>query len=326
VTKKTDTIRGSALSNLGECENRDVGKQGVDLVGQTAEVALIPSTEPLDNGPVLVGLVSRSEEESERAGEHMGGDSDQTQHIDKRGLVRGTSVIDKLEALVGTNRGKKHVASGSFQLEDSNLSSSSTLSPLNYLLKPSTSNIVRPRKSSHKLPFPSLVGPKCLRLVEMVNCAGANNRRKKIGREDESKKASSNPPIGIGEDAVDEGVAVLVDEADEETLEESPEFRSIQHPTTSVIDAAVVMQGSTAPNSGVNFLMGEEDLQDVDGYALNRKGPEACKLEAEAILEIQSDLGLCFVEGREKNVALLVELEERDKARMVRDEEVQGSQ
>jgi hypothetical protein len=49
-------------------------------------------------------------------------------------------------------------------------------------------------------------------------------------------------------------------------------------------------------------------------------------LETEAILEIQSDLGLCFVEGREKNVALLVELEERDKARMVRDEEVQGSQ
>jgi hypothetical protein len=144
VTKKTDTIRGSTLSNLGECDNRDVGKQGVDLVGQTAEVALLPSNEPKDIGPVLVGLVLRSEVDSVWAGEHLGGGLEQSQHSDQRSLGRGISVIDKLEVLVGTNRGKKHVASGSFQLEDSNLSSSSTLSPLNYLLKPSTSNIVRP--------------------------------------------------------------------------------------------------------------------------------------------------------------------------------------
>jgi hypothetical protein len=80
------------------------------------------------------------------------------------------------------------------------------------------------------------------------------------------------------------------------------------------------------PNSGINYILGEEALEDVDGFVLNRNGSEAKRSEAEVILEIQTDLGLNFVEGKEATVERLIELEDRDRAKMVVNEEVLGFQ
>jgi hypothetical protein len=72
--------------------------------------------------------------------------------------------------------------------------------------------------------------------------------------------------------------------------------------------------------------LGDEDLADVDGYISNRQGPVAKRLEAEEILEIQTDMGLNFVEDKEKILNNLVELEDMDKEKMVTREEANGFQ
>jgi hypothetical protein len=80
------------------------------------------------------------------------------------------------------------------------------------------------------------------------------------------------------------------------------------------------------PNSGLIHILGDEDLADVDGYISNRQGPVAKRLEAEEILEIQTDMGLNFVEDKEKILNNLVELEDMDKEKMVTREEANGFQ
>jgi hypothetical protein len=72
--------------------------------------------------------------------------------------------------------------------------------------------------------------------------------------------------------------------------------------------------------------LGDEDLADVDGYISNRQGLVAKRLEAEEILEIQTDMGLNFVEDKEKILNNLVELEDMDKENMVTREEANGFQ
>jgi hypothetical protein len=68
--------------------------------------------------------------------------------------------------------------------------------------------------------------------------------------------------------------------------------------------------------------LGDDALEDVDEYAANRKAPAAKILEAEEIFEIQEALGLNFVEGKEVTVTRLVDLEDRDREKMGRTEEV----
>ncbi|MCI35429.1 hypothetical protein A2U01_0056650, partial [Trifolium medium] len=71
-----------------------------------------------------------------------------------------------------------------------NLSSSSNSSSQSIIGNPNRKSSVRQRKPLSRLPFPNMMGPKCLRLVEVVNSVDASRRRKKSDREEGSKMES----------------------------------------------------------------------------------------------------------------------------------------
>jgi hypothetical protein len=148
-------------------------------------------------------------------------------------------------------------------------------------------------------------------LAEIVNNAGASNRRKKNEREGDSKKTFPGSLQQSDEDSLEGGT----DEGQEVSISSQQN-----------VSTAIGVQEVVAPISGVNFLLGDEALEDVDEYVVKRKAPEAKILEAEEIFEIQEALGLNFVEGKDVTVTRLVDLEDRDREKMGRIEEVQGFQ
>jgi hypothetical protein len=150
----------------------------------------------------------------------------------------------------------------------------------------------------------------------MVNNVAGSSRRKKNGSRMECSDSSQQ-----NDEASVEGEFVGSQEARSEN--------SLAIAETVVAPDSVVPNSAPAvviPNSGINYILGEEALEDVDGFVLNRNGSEAKRSEAEVILEIQTDLGLNFVEGKEATVERLIELEDRDRAKMVVNEEVLGFQ
>ncbi|MCI52730.1 hypothetical protein A2U01_0073976, partial [Trifolium medium] len=57
------------------------------------------------------------------------------------------------------------------------------------------------------------------------------------------------------------------------------------------IEVVLPFDEKANPQSGLNFLMGEEDLEDVEAYVTRREDPQAKLLEAEQIIQIQTDMG-----------------------------------
>jgi hypothetical protein len=103
-----------------------------------------------------------------------------------------------------------------------------------------------------------MVGPKCLRLVEIVNSVGATSRRKKSNRDER-----------------EEGIQLNEDKDEEESqlaLEAKTNTNSVASLTE---DDLMVVPVGNVPNSGVNFILGEEVLEDVDAFVVNRQGAEA---------------------------------------------------
>jgi hypothetical protein len=226
-------------------------------------------------------------------------------HVDQ---VKGKSVITKLNDMVKDTLEKEKVQESNldeFTQVDSELSSPSAMLSDREKDHPKVIKSKRQKKPTTRLPFPHLVGPKCLRLVEVVNSVSANCRRKKNDQEEETKASKQ------------------MDEVTGDGMAETPEVNSDQRNS---------MMGNTTPplvvgfQSGVDAILGDDCLEDVDGYAHNRKDPGAQLLEAEQILEIQSDLGLDFHEKKEATVTRLVELEERDRVKLLRSQENHGSQ
>jgi hypothetical protein len=94
------------------------------------------------------------------------------------------------------------------------------------------------------------------------------------------------------------------------------------------VEAVVSPVGVTdaTQQSGVNFIMGEDDLEDVEGFIAKREEPIAKISEAELIVQIQSDLGINYAEGAQASVDNLVQLEDRDRAELNKHVEANRSQ
>jgi hypothetical protein len=301
---KVKSIRGLSGPNLGERGKLGLGEQeeGFELVGQASEVSPVFVMETNVNGPNVLSPIIQPVCFSEQ------GREDQIEEVERVIQVEGNSVIDKVDLLLEAARGKKNMANlgHNFTLEDSNLSSSSNSIPNS--LKQS-----RQRKPLSRLPFPGMVGPKCLRLVEIVNSVGATSRRKKNSKEDRGSDTQKSGDRSEGEET--------------ESVPEVAEVETLSNPDGNSIDCVL----NTAPvgnmsSSGINLLLGDETLEEVEVFVANRQGPEAKRQEAELILEIQADMGLNFVEEKEGLVEHLVELEERYREKLARTEERQGYQ
>ncbi|MCI38801.1 hypothetical protein A2U01_0060030, partial [Trifolium medium] len=81
------------------------------------------------------------------------------------------------------------------------------------------------------------------------------------------------------------------------------------------LDLEVVLpfHQATVSQSGVELLLREESLQDVDGYIAARVSSIAKNLEAEKLLTIQKELGMKFDSREAVPIGRMVNLEVRDR-------------
>jgi hypothetical protein len=184
-----------------------------------------------------------------------------------------------------------------FHFENSNLSSSSSSQPTKDLLLIRKES--RSKKFTSRLPFPQIGGHKCLRFVEAINNAGAK-WKKRVGSSEGVVTGSSE---GLEEDRRAAQISVKA------------------QPVEDQVDPNPVLS-----SSGLNVILAEAHLDDVDGFVTNREEAVAKISEAEHILQIQTDLGLNFVENNQRTVERLIQLEDRDREELNRDVEVQGFQ
>jgi hypothetical protein len=167
----------------------------------------------------------------------------------------------------------------------------------------------RIKKPLSRLPFPQIGGPRCLRFADAINNGGSKTRRK-VGLSADDGAPSSTPEdccLAVGETEATEAAEGV----DVEVQIQNGELGSIN---------------SVPIQSGLNVLLNEADLEDVDGFVNNRKESIAKLSEAGQIFQIQSELGLNFVEGEQQSVVRLMELEERDRKELNNHVEAQGFQ
>jgi hypothetical protein len=214
-------------------------------------------------------------------------------------------VIDKLEDLILETRGMSPDNNHEFILDNSNLSSASSSSVRDVAVSISKHSN-RQKKPLSRLPFPQMLGPKCLRLVEVVNSVSGSSRRKKMAKGDETQTQLLSDDQSEEVNCVERMVGVVGTQTD----------------TEGVIEA----MGGEVPPSGVNHIL-EDDMGEGGDLALNCQSGQINKLsEAEHILEIQDSLGLKFQEDKAKTLGRLVELEDRDRSKLEASKENQGFQ
>ncbi|WJX69159.1 hypothetical protein P8452_53444 [Trifolium repens] len=169
-----------------------------------------------------------------------------------------------------------------------------------------------PKQRRSHLPLASLLGPKCLRFAGMVN----NNislvkRRNMVGSLEMSPSDSGSKASIVQEGQGDVVLAGQV--ADLERNDERPQL--LEDPILEVI---LPFQQGPQPQSGVNLLLRDESLQDVEGFLAARDNPEGKILEAQKLLDEQLQLGFTFDHQVEKPIARMVGMEDRDREECVK--------
>ncbi|MCH90357.1 hypothetical protein A2U01_0011271 [Trifolium medium] len=164
--------------------------------------------------------------------------------------------------------------------------------------------------------LPLIGAPKCLRFAEAIVASSRNGKH---------RKASS----------LDEGVVwsagKLTRGKSKARVEVTTEEKGSSSSSQKGHNEQDVNVGSTSSNheayqSGVNWLLCEDSLDDVDSYVESKKHPDAIAAEAEYLFEIQQDLGLNSV-CKENDIEVhMVDMENKDQLKMVVNEEAQHVQ
>jgi hypothetical protein len=307
-TERVTEVRGMSPSTSvvqGLCTDQS---HGVDLVGPTngEEIiqleTIVGKNGLVDSGPILIPI---NETHSIGPGTMKGTQSSLeavAERVDDMGNNihgPGGKISDKLEILVEEARDKQ-LPLFSIPQESSNVSSSSSLVPskTTSILKPSD----RQRKLTPRLPFPQIGGPKCLRFAEAVIQAGGPSRRRKGVSEGRDGASSTGQNMnGLEPPGVDSTPKQII-EGDQQSIP------------------------AETSQSGVNLILGEDSIEDIDGFKEGRTEVVNKTLEAEKIFQIQSDLGLNFVEDKDNSVTRLITLEDRDREDLNKYKEGQRSQ
>jgi hypothetical protein len=306
-------VRGLSTSCVeiqGVCVEEGVK---VDLVGKQKKVAGFQSGL---SGPILSlhdvaiqeAVHSIGPTVSGRAVVELDSDSSPVNFNEKVGPDPGVQIIENLDVMIIEARDKGNfVVNQEYQQENSNLSSSSSSQPcLDQSMNRKGGRIKKPLS---RLPFPQIGGPRCLRFADAINNGGLKTRRK-VGLSVEG----GAPSLTSEECSLEVGEAEATEAAGGVDVE-----AQAQNGETGSINLVPIQ-------SGLNILLNEADLEDVDGFVNNRKESIAKLSEAEQIFQIQSELGLNFVEGEQQSVVRLMELEERDRKELNNHVEAQGFQ
>jgi hypothetical protein len=182
---EAEEVRGLTSSSSGAravCNDEDRSVKRVGPIMKESKILLAVKS---DTGPSLLGQTDGCEADLGRLVEDSGGAGNPACLVDP-GFSNGhvevpltDNVISKLDVLVRKAKGailERNVQE--FSQETSNLSSSSSSSVRGD--NPNNQNKSKRHKNPlSRLPFPHLVGPKCLRLMEVVNSVSGSCRRKK---------------------------------------------------------------------------------------------------------------------------------------------------
>jgi hypothetical protein len=175
------------------------------------------------------------------------------------------------------------------------------------------------RRAPPRIPFPSLIGPKCMRLAGIINGGGSVPvpvRRRK-----------GNVSIGAAE-----ADSSCSSENSEEQHISSSEFDQTDTMEVSnsvpgfVLEVVLPMANPTPGQSGIQLLMGEHSIRDVEGFLAAREDGGGNVLEAEKLVQIQQDLGVSFNSSEQVPVDRLQKMEERDRSELANWKESNGHQ
>jgi hypothetical protein len=304
VAVEGERVRGKSLSVSGGGEARVMLVN--EVVGQAMEKSLIPRAVNLTGVDCVLGQVGPGRIEGgnwvELAGGSLGRSGKPLEGPFLGDGPKEKCVIDKLEDLILETRGMSPDNNHEFILDNSNLSSASSSSVRDVAVSISKHSN-RQKKPLSRLPFPQMLGPKCLRLVEVVNSVSGSSRRKKNAKGEEVHTQMLSEEQSVYGNGDDRAVGVLRSQTEDE-----------------VVNA---VKGGEVPPSGVNIML-EDDLGEGGEDVMNCQSDLITKLsEAEHILD---SLGLRFQEVKEKTLGRLVELEDRDRSKLEASKENQGFQ
>jgi hypothetical protein len=241
-------------------------------------------------------------------------------HVAQEGYISNTSLIDNFEKLLTMSRGKQGALILS-DLSDENNNVIATTSQAPSVSQKSKS--LKNKNSNPRPPFNSLVGPKCLRLVEAINGGAIPVRRRRKNTIEKvveegmsSSSSSSGNHNGVTGDADQSGTIAI-----ESTLVEKGE-----NPIEFELEVVLPISTPNPAQSGVQALLGEHSLIDVAGFLEAREDPGGKLLEAEKLVEIQKDLGVSFNPADQVPVDRLLKMEERDRVELAQCQEYHGPQ
>jgi hypothetical protein len=182
------------------------------------------------------------------------------------------------------------------------------------------------RKAPMRLPFPAMVGPKCLRLVEAINDGSVGLRRRRSQTKEGTAEVDSMCSASTSEEEVSQqGEEELVG-GDVTELVTTEMVVTGQRQQEFELEVVLPIEIPIAGQSGVHVLLNEDNLQDVQGFLHSREDPGGKIKEAEQLIEIQQELGVIFDTNKQASVDLLLKMEDRDRNELVQWQESNGCQ
>jgi hypothetical protein len=238
-------------------------------------------------------------------------------------------IIGALDNLILQTRAKAAGNTKSSNLsEEGSLESSSNPDPSQKGNKQSLGKIAKHPKSLVNMS--TLLGPKCLRFAEMVNNSSGLLKKRRNGEVNDSVNSQASPtPL------VAPGSSVFMEDSKSHTTVHSssndenpdvvpatifPEERP-HSPPSMVLEVVLPFHCETRAQSGVDLLLCEDSIHNVEGFITGRENPEAKFLEAQRLLVEQETVGLNFDQREAAPIGRMVDMEVRDRVEFSKNQE-----
>jgi hypothetical protein len=233
-------------------------------------------------------------------------------------------VINELAEKISHSRA--NLEGGGFCVDDSESISASSInesqSPIVGSIQPVSKKTNKHRKST--APLSSLLGPKCMRFADVVN----NNRR----RNQANKSSSLLDPNLCSDSSVEKGESIEETTKSLSTSADTSEGDSGPNPSSAGdgshspqdlnLEVVLPFHSEFRSQSGVNLLLNEDSIHDVNGFALARDNPEAIALEAQKLMSEQKKVGFTFDPQEEVPTDRMVTMEVRDRVEFSKSREL----
>jgi hypothetical protein len=259
----------------------------------------------------------------------------ETGHVENIQRVNpaGGPIILALDNLIHEARGDPDGVVIFSDLSESSSDDSSTQDPLCIEEEKSQTKLKHQKHRRAKIPFPSILGPRCLSFAEAINKNSfLMNRKRNGGVQNYVPMDSTLKPVNqqnscFGQDGGD--VNQVEDrESDAADVVPCTPTEVVESQTSKGIQLEVVLpiHPPSHSQSGVELLLREDNVQDVEGFFAARATPEAKRLEAQKLLSLQNEVGFSFKQHEESTIEKLIELEDRDREEFVKNQGSNGNQ